>query len=151
MPSFRAIRFDVIDPPAQVGWLRQECEDLSLPPLSTRKVGLKLTSPGVAAADRSNVEAALTLARTGSESGPPIDAAKLVLRVRSAAQARKVTFRSGIDGSVQYYGLVAAAKGDCGGARPGLILTLHGVAVEGTFPPEPSLIPRSSSSLRASV
>jgi hypothetical protein len=66
-------------------------------PLSTRKVGFKLTSPEVAAADGSNVEAALTLARARSESGPPLDAAKLVLRVRSAAQARKVTFRNGID------------------------------------------------------
>jgi pimeloyl-ACP methyl ester carboxylesterase len=99
-------------------------------PLSTRKVGFKLVAPEIAAADGSNVEAALTLARTGSESSPPVDAAKLVLRVRSAAQARKVTFRSGIDGSVQYYGLVAAAKSDGDGARPGLILTLHGAAVE---------------------
>jgi hypothetical protein len=102
-----------------------------LVPLSTRKVGFRLTAPEVAAAEGSNVEAELTLARTGSENGPPLDAAKVVLRVRSAAQARKVTFRSGIDGSVQYYGLVAAAKEDGHGARPGLILTLHGAAVEG--------------------
>jgi pimeloyl-ACP methyl ester carboxylesterase len=106
-----------------------------LPPLlslSTRKVGFKLTSPKVAATATagSNIQAALALVRAGSETGPPLDEAKLVLRVRSAAQARKVTFQSGIDGSVQYYGLVAAAKGHGGGPQPGLILTLHGSSVE---------------------
>ncbi len=52
-------------------------------------------------------------------------------------QARKRTFRSTIDGSVQYYGLVPARpepgknrRPTKTPRRPGLVLTLHGAAVE---------------------
>ena len=84
-------------------------------------------------------------ARSGSP-GEPLDAAKLPLRVRKPDQARKLTFRSEIDGSVQYYALVPASEPEVkgGGTRPGLVLTLHGAAVEGigqaqAYAPKPGL------------
>lgn len=53
------------------------------------------------------------------------------LRVRAPEDWRKVTFRSGIDDSVQYYGLVPAnpAEDD---PTPGIILSTHGASVEAT-------------------
>jgi pimeloyl-ACP methyl ester carboxylesterase len=50
------------------------------------------------------------------------------LRVFKPEQTRKCTFRSKIDGSVQYYALVPASAGH---QKPGLTLTLHGAGVEG--------------------
>jgi len=54
--------------------------------------------------------------------------AKLTLRQREPNQARKITFLSKIDDSVQYYGLLPSLD-----PRPGkgLVLTLHGASVEG--------------------
>ncbi|MGE3127869.1 MAG: prolyl oligopeptidase family serine peptidase [Fimbriimonadaceae bacterium] len=52
---------------------------------------------------------------------------KLSLRRREPGQARMVTFLSGIDGSVQYYGLQPSRSKAAGQA---LVLTLHGASVE---------------------
>jgi pimeloyl-ACP methyl ester carboxylesterase len=57
-----------------------------------------------------------------------LDFQKTSTRVRTLMQSRKVTFISGIDGSVQYYGLVPAQEPGVGKA---LILTPHGAGVEG--------------------
>src|SRR5262249_677740 len=56
------------------------------------------------------------------------------LQVRRPDQLQARTFRSGIDGSVQYYAVVPAktGAGESQGAKPGLVLTLHGAAVEAT-------------------
>ena len=69
-----------------------------------------------------------------------------MLRVRQRAQARKCTFRSSIDGSVQYYALVPAipSAAEPPGARPGLVLSLHGAGVEAigqaeSYAPKPGL------------
>jgi hypothetical protein len=103
-----------------------------LPPLSVRKVGFRLEGN----APQGPGEVALEV-RLGRRSGPTVetlDSAKLALRVREPDQARKLTFRSEIDGSVQYYGLVPAREPQgkaLGATRPGLVLTLHGAAVEG--------------------
>jgi hypothetical protein len=63
------------------------------------------------------------------ENGSLLDTNTLTLRVRAVDQWRKHTFRSGIDGSVQYYGLVPAVGN--GDGLPGTVLSLHGAAVEG--------------------
>ena len=68
--------------------------------------------------------------------------------VRTSHQARKLTFRSDIDGSLQYYASIpalaqaASAKGDS--QKTGLVLTLHGAGVEAigqaeAYAPKPGL------------
>jgi len=108
----------------------------SLPPLSVRKAGFRITGP----APREIRKLAVNLSLQGHASSPAesLDTTILTLRVRKPEQARKRTFRSTIDGSLQYYGLVPARleRGDAGDQgkaprRPGLVLTLHGAAVEG--------------------
>jgi dienelactone hydrolase len=53
----------------------------------------------------------------------------LKVRVRNAAQSRRVTFPSMLDGSVQYFGLLPPANYDPK-KKYGLILSLHGAGVE---------------------
>ena len=107
----------------------------ALSPLSVRKVGFRLTGP--ATREFRDLAVKLTLQGHASTPAESLDTTILTLRVRKPEQARKRTFRSTIDGSVQYYGLVPARPergnaGDEGKApgRPGLVLTLHGASVE---------------------
>src|SRR5262249_33534960 len=58
-----------------------------------------------------------------------LDRTKLSFRLRQPAQSHKRTFVSAIDGSVQYYA-VQPAHPEPSGPPPGLILSLHGAAVE---------------------
>ena len=62
--------------------------------------------------------------------GKTLDSTKINLRVRQPGQTYTRTFRSSIDGSLQYYAVVPALPGPSAG-RPGLVLTLHGAGVEG--------------------
>src|SRR5207244_8474319 len=69
------------------------------------------------------------------------DTGTINVEVRPPTAAHKRTFRSRIDGSVQYYALVPAAAAP---GRPGLVLTLHGAAVEAigqarSYAPKPGL------------
>jgi poly(3-hydroxybutyrate) depolymerase len=59
--------------------------------------------------------------------GRTLDQQVLTLRVRRPEQTRKVTFRSSIDGSVQYYAINPSAAPELAQA---LVLTLHGASVE---------------------
>src|SRR5690606_32883536 len=52
------------------------------------------------------------------------------VNVRTATEARKVTFRSAIDGSVQYYALLPAKPLPGQVDKPGIVLSLHGASVE---------------------
>jgi poly(3-hydroxybutyrate) depolymerase len=97
-----------------------------LPPCSTRKAGFLLKGPPPTAAGDCAV--AVALLRRGQER--PADTARLTLRVRRPEQTRKCTFRSGIDGSVQYYAVNPAQPVGRPAAPPALFLTLHGAAVE---------------------
>ena len=76
--------------------------------------------------------------RSRSRSGPgpaPGDGrsrprrSRLELKAVAASAHHNRTFVSGIDGSVQYFGVVPMAGG--GAAKPALVLTLHGAGVEG--------------------
>lgn len=57
--------------------------------------------------------------------GEVVSTTRLTLRTRQKKDAYKVTFRSAVDGSVQYYALREAT-----GEMKGLILSLHGASVE---------------------
>ncbi len=92
-------------------------------PLSTRKVPAMIESGGAIGEGAVTLRVRLTL---GDE---VLHEATLPLEVRRPEEARRVTFLSAIDGSVQYYGYVPPATG--GDATQGMILTLHGASVEG--------------------
>jgi pimeloyl-ACP methyl ester carboxylesterase len=97
----------------------------TLLPLSARKVAFRLAGPGPIAEGDEKVHVAI-------EKGTTLDRTDLSVRVRNPDQTHKRTFLSGIDGSVQYFGLVPAKVSETSeGPRPGLILTLHGASVEG--------------------
>src|SRR5262249_61867776 len=103
----------------------------ALPPLSLRKVAFRLE--GASPQADGDAVAQIALRRKPAEKEQTRDSAKLTLGVRKPEALQVRTFRSDIDGSVQYYALVpakAAAEGPPA-TRPGLVLTLHGAAVEG--------------------
>jgi dienelactone hydrolase len=100
----------------------------ALPPLSMRKVGFRLEGATPDAAGTQEVR--LRLERGGAGAPRNLHALRLSLRVRSPEQTRKRTFRSGIDGSVQYYAEAPAQPIRPGGPPPALFLTLHGAGVE---------------------
>jgi dienelactone hydrolase len=113
----------------------------TMPPMSVRKVGFLLAGP---APDRpGDQEIVLELHRATRPRGPgalaPADSITLPLKCVDAAEPRKITFVSGIDGSVQYYALNparvpadrgAGAASSSHGAHRALFLSLHGAAVE---------------------
>lgn len=90
-------------------------------PHSHRKVGFEL--PSVAADGR---EAEFRLVLRAKEKVLSQETIKLGIATTSRLHIR--TFRSGIDGSVQYYAVVPA-KNRKGDEKPALFLSLHGAAV----------------------
>lgn len=101
----------------------------AMPALSTRKVGFRIG--GLVPEATGRLGLTIALARAGREG--PFDTATVSLDVVQPDETRKVTFVSAIDGSVQYFGLVPARPNSPASdpGAPGLILTLHGAAVEG--------------------
>jgi hypothetical protein len=96
----------------------------TIPPLSFLKVPVRLQAP-IPGSDATDVAIQLR-----DSSGDLLDTDSLMLRVRNADQWRTHTFKSNIDRSVQYYGVVPAVGNT--GEPPGTVLSLHGAAVEGT-------------------
>ncbi len=119
----------------------------SLVPLSVRKVGFKLQGPAPTAEGTCLLELKLQCQTgKGGDRWESLDTATLGLRVRGPGQTRRRTFRSTIDGSLQYYAHVPALPRAVGTApqRPGLVLTLHGAGVEAigqadAYSPKPGL------------
>ena len=105
----------------------------SLAPLSFRKVAFEIKGPAPRSAGICPVGLKLqtsSLTHPG-EAWQTIDTASIKLRARAAGETHKRTFRSTIDDSLQYYAIVPALRGAATGqGRPGLVLTLHGAAVE---------------------
>jgi fermentation-respiration switch protein FrsA (DUF1100 family) len=111
----------------------------SIPPLGVRKVGFAIKGPAPRVAGE--LPLSLAIRNLADTRGTPNSTTTLSLRVRSADQTHRRTFRSQIDGSVQYYAVVPA-KGDS--REAGLVLTLHGAAVEAigqaeAYAPKPGL------------
>jgi predicted peptidase len=103
----------------------------ALVPLSVRKVAFQVRGMAPTSDDFATIE--LKLERKTSKDDQAaremVDSTKVNLRVRKAGETYKRTFRSAIDGSVQYYSVVPALPSPSQ-ERPGIILTLHGAAVE---------------------
>jgi dienelactone hydrolase len=98
----------------------------SIPPLGVRKVGFALRSPGLKASGETKARLQL---RDHSRSRVLLDDWEVPLRVRTPDQAHKRTFRSEIDGSVQYFA-VQPGRDFPPGVAPALVLSLHGASVE---------------------
>lgn len=97
-----------------------ELQSVTLPPMSIRKVGLRIPAELLIPEEGADsVDFMLEL-----EGG---DSRTVRLPVKNASDKHRVTFRSTIDDSVQYYAVVPQTESD---ERPGLILSLHGAGVE---------------------
>ncbi|MDH5642090.1 MAG: prolyl oligopeptidase family serine peptidase, partial [Nitrospira sp.] len=106
--------------------------DVGLPfisPLSVRKVGFSVTSSGVPSDETPDHDYVFTL-RTGQRQLVETDRVETKLAIKSHRDARKVTFISGIDGSVQFYGLRQAQPLRGTEDKPGIVLSLHGAGVD---------------------
>lgn len=71
--------------------------------------------------------------------------AAIVIRLTDRWSTRRITFESGIDGSVQYYSVVPHSGRGTPEIQPGLVLSLHGASVEATsqassYKAKPSLV-----------
>jgi len=95
----------------------------TIPALSVRKVGFAFRAGALRTGQSAPLR--VRLLRGASE----FDAAQLSLRVRRPRDTRRVTFRSGMDATIQYYA-VNPAQNPEPGVRPALVLSLHGASVE---------------------
>jgi pimeloyl-ACP methyl ester carboxylesterase len=100
----------------------------TVPPMSTRKVGFRLRHSGTASTNR--VACHVELTRKGSQGRELLHAVDLTLRLRQPDQTRKVTFRSSIDDSIQYYAITPARPVDPRQPARALVLSTHGASVE---------------------
>jgi dienelactone hydrolase len=109
-----------------------------VPPMSVRKSPVTLRYRG--ATTNPIATSTITLydgdAPGGDQSPTAADTIRIDCRVREPGETVKRTFVSDVDDSVQYFAIVPAAAaphsrsaGD-NGARPALVLSLHGAAVE---------------------
>jgi dienelactone hydrolase len=100
-----------------------------LPPLSLRKVALEFDAPALAL--RGGVASLPLQVSVLDGAGRALAQQVFTLPVKELADARRITFRSAIDDSVQYYGLrLADSSPGWGPQRPGLIVAQHGANVE---------------------
>jgi pimeloyl-ACP methyl ester carboxylesterase len=105
----------------------------ALVPLSIRKTAFELRGTAPSTGETVMVELKLEQKTRGSDRSAweTLDSTKINLPIRQSGQTYSRTFRSSVDGSLQYYSVVPALPGPSPG-RPGIILTLHGAGVEGS-------------------
>ena len=94
-------------------------------PLSIRKVAFHIR--GAAQSDPCSIEGTLKLQ---DQAGQLSHSMPLKLETVTADQARKVTFVSGIDGSVQYFALLTAKPSSPSDPSPAIVLSCHGAGVQ---------------------
>ena len=95
-----------------------------LPPMASRKVAVEFEPPTAPAGDK--VALALSL-REGERA---LDTTELELAVRAPEDKHVRSYRSGIDGSAQYFGVTPQRTVEPQPGRPALFLSLHGAGVE---------------------
>src|SRR6185295_9496508 len=98
------------------------------------KVAFHLQAPALPAAPPpegpTQLDIKVELQRQDGGTPQTLDVAEFALGIVQPNQLQKRTFTSDIDGSVQYFALRPADPAPPGSAPPGLILSLHGAAVE---------------------
>ncbi len=87
-----------------------------LVPLSIRKVAFELGGTGPSTGETTPLELRLERKAKGSGGWETIDSSTVKLQVRQTGQTYSRTFRSSIDGSVQYYAVVPPLPAPDGGA-----------------------------------
>ena len=95
-------------------------------PLAMRKVGITMMPP----ADCTEESIEVTLGLLRKDQRRPEHKTMITMRVRNAEDKHKQTFISGIDGSVQYFGVTPAHPPAGQEDKLALVLTLHGAGVE---------------------
>jgi poly(3-hydroxybutyrate) depolymerase len=123
----------------------------ALPPLSVRKAAFRVQPPADLAAESISFEVLLTHT---ADSAATLDCAALTWPVCDPAQRHRRTFRSDIDGSVQYYAVTPPLPDPARTEPPGLCLTLHGAGVEAegqaaVYAPKPDLFVVAPTNRRA--
>ncbi len=106
------------------GGTRTETPIPAVLPLSTRKAGFHVLHSGRTTTNR--VPFSVSLQRRGTTA----DTRTFFMDVRAKDQARRETFTSEIDGSVQYYSFVPARPLAGTHETPGLVLSAHGAGVD---------------------
>jgi pimeloyl-ACP methyl ester carboxylesterase len=99
----------------------------SIPPLSVRKVGFRFKPHWNERTNR--VELSLKLQRHSS-GVQLLDRATLLLNLRRESEHYNQTFRSDIDGSIQYYAVAPAQPSPSDPPAKALFLSVHGAGVE---------------------
>ncbi len=100
----------------------------ALLPTSVRKAAFRVAGAAPSAAGTRMVKLEL---RRGEEPSVVLAKYEVSLAVRERSERHVRTFRSAIDGSVQYFAVVPAT-GQSETDRPGIVLALHGASVEAT-------------------
>ncbi len=100
----------------------------AIAPLTSRKVGFRIRP--YEPAETNSVSLKLELARSSFHAGAMVDSQSTTLRLRRLDEHYKQTFRSDIDGSVQYYAVAPAVPLVSNRPAPALFLSTHGASVE---------------------
>lgn len=111
-----------------------------LPARLTRKVNVRL--PGTRPDTTGPVPLALTLVHSGA-SPEVLDTLTTEIDVVRSSETHKRTFRSDVDGSVQYYSVVPPSGTTQAETPPAMVLSVHGASVEapsqaGTYAAKPN-------------
>ncbi len=93
-------------------------------PMTLRKVGFRIAGPSPSTVG--SINARLSLFREAG--GAAADTATVVFRIVTSGENRKETYRSKVDGSLQYYSILPPKP--AGEEHPALIFSLHGAGVE---------------------
>ena len=101
----------------------------NLLPLTPRKVGFRIQPPLAPSAGPIEVDVQL---QSNDDTGQStvMDELTISLNVRQPHETRRVTFRSQIDGSIQYYAVKPAQHSSTAERAPALVLSLHGAGVQ---------------------
>ena len=103
-------------------------EAVRIPPLGIYKAPFRLR-PSRLKPSINRVPVTLEAVDLSGRRGPPARV-QINLRVRQPAETCVRTFRSAIDGSVQYYAVNVASPAQDAATPPALFLSLHGAGVE---------------------
>ncbi len=107
------------------GIAKEATEVPSIAPLSIRKVAFRIR--GATPVASGSIEGTLKLQ---GQAGQLSHSMPLKLEAVNPDQARKVTFISKIDGSVQYFALQTATPSSLNDPPPAIVLSCHGAAVQ---------------------
>lgn len=108
--------------------------EVRMAPYSVRKAAITFKMPAIAEQKELRLKVSagrVTADAPGRRADEPESTREFKLAVRGPRQNHKVTFRSGIDGSVQYYA-VNPARPVSDDQPLGIVLSCHGASVEAT-------------------